>query len=163
MTTWYLFRHALATENKDGYGDEILSARILPVGIPPTERMAEYIQRLPKSVNWSSELPRCAQTTNIITKITGRTFVTDARLNEYYNESFDALRKRIRSWYDEIVAFHPSAVLVCTHGVVIAGLKHLILEGEFLKSQALDYPKCGELLIISSKNGGVTSIDTVIL
>lgn len=148
MTTWYLFRHALATENKGGYGDEILSAQILPVGIPPTERMAEYIQHLPKTVNWSSELLRCTQTTNIITKITGRIFVTDARLNEYYNESFDALRKRIRSWYDEIVASHPSAVLVCTHGVVIAGLKHLILEGEFLKSQVLDYPKCGELLVI---------------
>lgn len=148
MTTWYLFRHALATENKGGYGDEILSAKILPVGIPPTERMAEYIQHLPKSVNWSSELLRSQQTTNIITKITGRTFVSDARLNEYYNETFEAFRKRIASWLDEMIARNPSVVLVCTHGAVIAGLKHLLLEGEFLESQALDYPKCGELLVI---------------
>lgn len=125
MTTWYLFRHALATENKDGYGDEILTARILPVGIPPTERMAEYIQRLPKSVNWSSELLRCRQTTNIISKITGRTFISDARLNEYDNETFEAFRKRIASWLDD-----------------------LIIEGEYLESQTLDYPKCGELLVI---------------
>lgn len=155
MITWYLFRHALATENKDGYGDEILSAKILPVGIPPTERMAEYIQRLPKSVNWSSELLRCAQTTNIITKITGRIFVSDARLNEYYNESFEAFRKRIASWLDGMMTLHPSIVLVCTHGAVIAGLKHLIIEGEFLESQSFDYPKCGQLLVVTRKRSAV--------
>lgn len=155
MTKWYLFRHALATENKGGYGDEIFTARILPVGIPPIERMAKYIQRLPKSVNWSSELLRSTQTTNIITNSTGRTFVTDARLNEYYNETFEVFRKRIASWLDETIMLHPSVVLVCTHGAVIAGLKHLILEGEFLESQALDYPKCGQFLIVTRKRSTV--------
>lgn len=146
MTTWYLFRHALATHGKSGYGDTILTATILPEGIPPIERMAEHIKQLPETLNWSSEFMRCVQTTNIITKITGRKFMTDARLNEYYHESFEVFSERVRFWYNEIIASHPSAVLVCTHGAVIAGLKHLILEGEFLESQTLDYPKCGELL-----------------
>lgn len=155
MTTWYLFRHARATKSKVGYGEEILSAKILPEGIPPIKRMAEYIQRLPKSVNWSSELLRCAQTTNIITKITGRTFVTDARLNEHHNETFEAFRKRIASWLDGIMRLHPSVVLVCTHGAVIAGLKRLLLEGVFLESQSFDYPKCGQLLVVTRKRSAV--------
>ncbi|MEK9143493.1 MAG: histidine phosphatase family protein [Patescibacteria group bacterium] len=155
MTTWYLFRHALATHSQSGYGDNILTATILPEGIPPIERMAEYIRGLPKSVNWSSELLRCGQTTNIITKITGRTFTTDARLNEYYNETFEVFRKRIASWLDGMMTLHPSIVLVCTHGAVIAGLKHLIIEGEFLESQSFDYPKCGQLLVVTRKRSAV--------
>lgn len=148
-TSWYLFRHALASHSRTGYADEILTAKILPEGIPPIERMAHYLSNVPNSVNWSSEILRCTQTTQIISKITGRTFTTDARLNEYYNESFETFQKRIISWHDEMIKQKPSVVLVCTHGGVIAGVKHLLLEGVYPQSQNLDYPECGELLIIS--------------
>lgn len=159
MKTWYLFRHALSTYSKHGYGDEVLSAQILPSETKPIEQMAQYFLKVPNSINFSSEIIRCIQTAQIISKPTGKQFATDKRLNEYHGESFEEFTIRVTSWLDGIEASQTASenILVCTHGAVIAALKHIILKGTFSEDNALDYPECGELWIIRDKK--VESID----
>ncbi len=149
-TTWYIFRHALATRSMSGYGDKILTAQILNEAIPPIESMARYLSKIPESTNVSSTLLRCVQTTEIITRITGKKFLTDSRLNEYFQESFAEFNERVNSWIKDMRGRKTTAVLICTHGAVVAGIKHLLIDGDFSEAQLLDYPNCGELLVIKN-------------
>lgn len=157
--TWYLFRHALATYSTQGYGEEILTASILPEAIPSIEKLAQHLNSVSKSLNLRSELARCEQTTDIITKITGKVFVPDKRLNEFYRETYDALRKRIWNFVDEMFQTKRENLLLCTHGIVIAAIKHILLAGDFSEKHLLDYPACGELLIIKDKKEEVISFN----
>lgn len=150
--TWYLFRHALATYDKKGYGDQILTATILEHEVAPIEKMATYLRKVKDSINVSSTLLRCTQTTDIISRGSGKIFTTDKRLNEYYNESFEEFHQRVTRWVHDIGKIQPSAVLVCSHGAVIAGIKHILLDGDFREFDIRDYPDCGELLIIEHKS-----------
>lgn len=148
---WYIFRHSLATLSKTGYGDQILTASILPDYTEPIRKMAQFLKSVKESSNFSSELLRCKQTTAIITEVTGKTFTTDPRLNEYYDETFSALYKRVKELTLEIEKTGIENILVCTHGAVTAAMKHIILTGSFLEKDLMDYPQCGELLIIKNQ------------
>lgn len=150
--TWYLFRHALATYDKKGYGDQILTAAILKHEVAPIEKMATYLQKVKDSINVSSTLLRCKQTIDIISRGSGKIFITDKRLNEYYSESFEEFHQRVTQWVHDIGKIQPSAVLVCSHGAVIAGIKHTLLYGDFRENDIRDYPDCGQLLIIKHKS-----------
>ncbi|MFC1647109.1 histidine phosphatase family protein [Patescibacteria group bacterium] len=150
-TTFYLFRHALATRSKNGYGDKILTAEIIPDEIGPIEKIATFLKKIKNSQNIRSELKRCEQTTEIITQITGKQFSTDARLNEYYQENFQQFSARIFEWLNQTLANEPENLIICTHGSIIAGIKNFILLNNFPKNKLYDYPECGELLIIKER------------
>ncbi len=148
---WYILRHGLTAYSTQGYGDKILSARILPEAVFSIEKMGNYLSKVPNSANYSSQLIRCVQTADIITRITGKVFTPDKRLNEFHQETFSEFYERVFSWFKEVNTTQPKCVLVCTHGAVIAALKHMLLEGDFSESQLLDYTQCGELLAIKDK------------
>jgi broad specificity phosphatase PhoE len=151
MTSWYLFRHGLATRNPAGYGKEILTATILPESIQSVEKIAIFLSTVTDSINYCSELKRCVQTAGIITRLTGKKFRLDSRMNEYHRESFSVFKLKLHLFLDEITSQNPQNIIICTHGAVIAGLKHLLMHAIFSESDLLDYPQCGQLLILQDK------------
>ena len=157
MKNFYLFRHGLATKSLIGYGDKILTATLLPEGVPPIERMAEFLKDIPSDFNVSSEFLRCQQTTKIISDITNKKFVRDVRLNEYYNESFEEFRTRVKNFLQEIETQPYKNIIICTHGAVVAALKNLITKNSFYIFQQFTFPKTGVLMII--KNNTIEEID----
>lgn len=146
--TWYIFRHGLATRSRTGYGDQILTAQLLPEGIPPIERLGAHMTAYPYDVGLRSELIRCQQTADIVTAATGRTFTIDTRLNEQIDETFDVMRERVRAFISEYAAAPYQHLWICTHGAIIAALKHLLTRGEFTQPSQNDYTQPGELLIV---------------
>lgn len=157
MKTYYILRHALATHSTTGYGDEIVSAHILPEGRKAIERMAKYFTDIPSDANITSELIRCRETAKIITDTTGKSFITDKRLNEYSaeenysNESFEQFRQRLLLFLLDLEQDETKqTILICTHGATMAGLKHILIEGRFTTDNRFDFPAPGVLLNIKS-------------
>lgn len=146
--TWYIFRHGLATRSRTGYGDQILTAELLPEGIPPIERLAAHMTAYPYDIGLRSELIRCQQTAEIVSRVTGHPFAADARLNEPIQEPFDSMRERVRAFIAEYAASPYRHLWICTHGAIIAALKHLLTRGEFTQPSQNDYTQPGELLIV---------------
>lgn len=147
----YLVRHGLATLSKWGYGRKKLTADLLPQGEIAIERIAGYLKDIPNSYNISSDLPRCKHTAEIISRITGKSFCFDKRLTEYYHETFTDLKTRVFDLLEDLSTRPEKNVIICTHGSVIAAIKHLIIENKFVRTHYLDYPKTGELAIIQNK------------
>jgi len=159
-----IFRHGLATHSPNGYGDEILTAGLLDEGIPAIEKLAQFLKGVAGDFRYSSEVPRCRQTAAIVTKITGKDFTFDARLNEYHQEPFLQFVERVENFLEDIIekadryktqrvnTQEPVTIWLCTHGAVIAAAKHLLLEGEHTQENELDYTQPGELLEIWKKN-----------
>lgn len=159
---WYIFRHGLATHSKNGYGDKILTAEVLPEGIPPVRRLGEYMKHLPFDYGVRSELIRCQQTAGIVSEITGRAFVADSRINEQYQETFEQVRARVQDFVNEMSHTPDYHIWICTHGVIIAALKSLLLRGEFLPKDANDYVEPGQLLIIQGQDAEVIRFDQIV-
>ncbi len=145
---FYIFRHGMAVHPNEGYGSRILTAELLPEGIPPIQRLARYLVHAPSDYQVCSEVLRCRQTAAIVTEATGKEFVIDPRLKEYYQESFDDLAERARSFYEEVQQSGYQNVIICTHGAVIAALKHYLTEGNFTRRDETDYIQTGQLLLI---------------
>lgn len=159
---FYIVRHGLATHSTTGYGDNVYTATLLPEGILPIEHMAEYLQTIPTNIHVSSEIIRARQTATIISKKTGKIFVFDKRLNEYWPESpepFPAFHDRIKNFLDEIKIKKEKHILIVTHGAVIAALKNFILTGTFDASLLFDFPLCGNLLIVTNGNSEVINFN----
>jgi len=159
--TLYLFRHALATHNPAGYGDQILTANILPEGIPPIQRLAENLKQYPVEYAIRSEVKRCQQTAEIVSGITSLEFDHDPRLNEFYNESFEAFRDRTQDFLDDLTKQPAQQIVICTHGAVISAFKGFLLEDGVQNFEQLDnvnnYPSTGVLWII--KDGKLEASD----
>jgi broad specificity phosphatase PhoE len=149
--TWYLFRHALSTYSKTGYGEKVLTAEILPNETAPIQEMSVYLKTVNPSVNYSSEILRCRQTAQIITDNTQKIFIPDGRINEYHQIEFNDFATKIKDIVHEIEKLKTPNILICTHGAVVGAIKHLLLKGNFQEKDLADYPKCGELLIIKDK------------
>jgi broad specificity phosphatase PhoE len=154
--TWYLFRHGLATHSTTGYGDTILTASILPESIEPTQNIAHRLLTIGPSIQFSSSILRCIQTTDIISNIIHKPFTQDKRLNEYYQDTFETFSKRILNFVTDMEHTSAQNIIVCTHGSVIAGIHHYVVDGTFLEKNLYEYPECGELLIIHK---GVVTIE----
>ena len=92
----------MAVQPNDGYGSRVLTAELLPEGIPPIQRLGRYLRHVPSDYQVCSEVIRCRQTAAIVTEATGRAFVIDPRLKEYYQETFDELSQRAKSFCDDI-------------------------------------------------------------
>lgn len=151
-TTWYLFRHGLATHSKDGYGDKIMTASILPESVPIIQKMGKYLNGLSTSENHVSPYPRCRQTADIVSEITGKKFIVDERLAEYHQTTFEAFHERVSDFVLSVNEASSTHIIVCTHGAVISGIQSLLLKEEFLESDLLSYPECGEIVVIKDKS-----------
>lgn len=146
--TLYLFRHGLATHSKRGYGKGIVTARILPEGIPAVKKIGIAIKDVPHSINFSSEFMRCRETNAIVSQISGKVFVYDSRLNEKHKETIGDVRIRVSDFLKDLVHFPEQNIIICTHGVIIAAIKNLLLHKKFVTKDLIDYPLTGELMVI---------------
>jgi broad specificity phosphatase PhoE len=150
--TFYIFRHGMAVHPNEGYGSRVLTAELLPEGIPPIQRLARYLIHVVSDYQACSEVLRCRQTAAIVTEATGKTFVIDPRLKEYHQETFDELSGRTKAFCDEIQQSVYQGVMICTHASVIAALKHYLTDGYFDRRHETDFIKTGQLMIIHDDN-----------
>lgn len=156
--SFYIFRHALATKSLIGYGDKIITAEILPEGIPPIQKMGAYLKKIKTDYNVSSEFLRCQQTAVIIAKITGKKFKLDKRLNEYNQEEFKHFAKRVNDFYDGMQQSNHRSILLCTHAAVIAVLIQLMKGTAFDETLfRTSNPRTGVLTIV--EGGEIKEID----
>ena len=146
--TIYIFRHGMAVRPNESYGSRVLTAELLPEGIPPIQRLARYLTLAPSEYQACSEVLRCRQTAAIVTEATSKAFVIDPRLREYHQESFDEFSLRTKDFADEIQQAGYQNLMLCTHGAVIAALKHYLIDGKFSRRYETDYTQTGQLLII---------------
>ncbi len=152
--TLYLFRHALATHSQTGYGDQILTADILPEGIPPVQRLAKHLHQYPVTAAYVSRVKRCQQTAELVSQVTGLEFESDARLNELYSESFDDFLQRVSSFLQDLALVPDSHIAICTHGAVIGAVKSILVDKQQATFAQIDdsqsYPLTGVLWIINN-------------
>lgn len=147
--TVYIFRHGMAVYPNEGYGSRVLTAELLPEGIPPIQRLTQYLIQVASDYQVCSEVLRCRQTAAIVTEATGKTFVIDPRLKEYHQETFDELSQRTKAFCDELQQSGYQDVMICTHGSVIAALKHYLTDGYFDRRHETDFTQTGQLMIIN--------------
>lgn len=156
----YLFRHGLATHSRRGYGKEIVTARILPEGTPPIKKIGEKLKKMQNCRYFSSEVSRCRETSEIISEITGNTFMYDRRLNEKYKETIGEVRTRVSHFLSDVSRYPQQNIIICTHGVILAAIKNLLLNGSFVTKHLTDFPMTGELMIISGKEKKILDFNT---
>ncbi len=146
---FYIIRHGLATHSLVGYGDSILTAELLPEGMPAVERLAAHMrdQQLVAHEVWSSPVKRCMQTAKIVADVMALPQHSEPRISEQVNETLGEIVQRISSWLDDVIETKPSAVVVCTHGAVIAVLTHFLL-GRDGQIDEQDYVKPAGLRLI---------------
>jgi broad specificity phosphatase PhoE len=161
---FYIFRHGETFQTKHDvhYGSKIETAEILPEGIPAIKRVANYLKDKTsnkKGEYFSSPYLRCKQTVEIVKKIVNKKFKFEKYLGEYREdkETFGEFASRIDNFLKELKNVKIQNVTICTHGGVMAGLKHFILNGKFEEIDLYDFPKPGVLL--EMKNGKMNRID----
>lgn len=146
--TFYLFRHGLATHSTTGYGDQALTAGLLSEGKATVHQLGTYLQQFPVELALTSPVPRCLQTAAIVSEHTHWQFQVEDQATEYYPEIFAPFRDRIAAFATQLTALPYQHIALCTHGGVIAGLQHILIEGSFIESQILDYPAPAGLIIV---------------
>lgn len=150
--TYYIFRHGLATKSKTGYGKHITSAKLLPEAILPIQRLAEFLKDKSTRYNASSEFIRCRETTKIVSKITGKKFVFDKRLNEFYDVPFEEFVDRIKNFLREMKEKKYESVALCSHAAVITIILKLLKNEEVTDNDVYtNYPLPGVLVIVEDK------------
>ncbi len=158
----YIFRHGvtIATKENKFYGWKILHARIFEAESRPfLERMAHYLQDIPTDYNTCSPLIRCVETAKIVSDITNKLFSIDWRLREYLIETTGMFRGRVQSLINDLNQSPHQTVMICTHGAVIAALKNLLITGQYVRNNIIDYPPPGILWIIDTSTKQLETID----
>lgn len=156
----YLVRHGLATLDPSGYGERRMTAGLLPEGAGAIKRIAARLKDVPPSYNVSSPVPRCRETAEIITRVTGKQFVFDDRLTELYQEPFTSFSARVRAFTDELSGRAEEHIVICTHSAVIAGITQFLLGGSFAFQEEYDDPREGELVIVENNTSRTVSFNT---
>lgn len=128
-----------------------MTADLLPQGVIEAEKAARYLKTVPDSYNVSSDLPRCKQTAEIITRITGKSFHYDKRLTEYYHEAFTDFKKRVIAFLEGLSLIPENNIIICTHAAVIVAIKYLIIEHKVIFKNLSDEPLEGEIVVIKNK------------
>ena len=157
--TLWVARHGKSIRGIDDYGDAILTATLLPEAYGPLHRLAAYLEHVPTDGNWVSPIERCQQTARLISEKTAKQFITDSRITEYYQETFEEMVARVSNFLEELSAHEGQSFLLCTHGGVIAIIKHLYLDGKVDESQNLDYTMPGELMKLNNKKIEILSFN----
>lgn len=161
---FYIFRHGETFVTKRGktgyglgtfaYGFQVFSAPILAEGKPALYKMGLFMKDKKTDANFSSPLLRCKQTSDIVTEMSGKVFVPDKRLREFFLEGFGSLVSRLQSLLKEIDEKEYESVAICTHAGVIAALIAMLTGDDRVPSHfdLLHYPMPGVLTIIEGKN-----------
>lgn len=162
MTTFYIFRHG-NTKNTEGVnslvkrfvsvGGGSRDLPILPKSRYALEKIGEYLKNIPTDANFTSPYLRCRQSSEIVEEKTGKKFIVDERIRELRDDLKGALKfeKRVKEFLDEIEKKEYKSVAICTHGAVIAAIKHIVREGRFFYFQGIDFPSPGKLMILKDK------------
>lgn len=158
---FYIFRHGetFASRDKVPYGDRQYETEVLPEGIEPIKRLANYLSFTKTDFHYTSELIRCLQTSQIVTQITGKKFEQNSLLNEYLEDSFDQFRERVKKFVDQANQETNKTFLICTHGAVISALKHLIIFGEYEEHDLMDFPVPGTLMILNNTGSEIVDFN----
>lgn len=158
---YYIFRHGetFSTRDKVPYGDKQYEAEVLPEGIEPIKRLANYLAYTKTDYHITSELIRCLQTSQIVTQITGKKFEQNPLLNEYLEDAFDEFKERMKTLVASLEEEHGRTYLICTHGAVISALKHLIIYGEYEEQNLMDFPVPGTLMIINNTGSEIVDFN----
>jgi len=159
MTDLYIFRHGDTIESGSllakifGYHGNTHTMPILAKGVPALEKIGNYLKNVPTDANYCSPYLRCIDSAKIVGTVAGKIYKADERLREFKEdgEKFSHFRKRVENFLSETDKKNYSAVSICTHGAVIAAIKHLQNGGNFFFFQVLDFPKPGDLIIIKDK------------
>lgn len=155
----YIFRHGetFFSKNEIPYGENVLTAPILEEGIPSIKRIGETLKGIDSEYCVASPVLRCKQTVGIIKEISGNDFEFDDKITEYNNETIEALRQRVQEFINKLNEGGYKTVFICTHGAVIAALKHLCTSATFEIENLIDYPDTG--IIVAIENGIVREIN----
>ncbi len=168
MTDYYIFRHGDTTESAKtfirlliypGKKRDTRDLDILSTGISALKKIGVYLKNIHTDINFTSPYLRCVKSAEIVGKIANKKFILDDNLRELENkgESFSSFYNRVSVFLKEVENKKYSAVSICTHGAVIAAIKHLKTNGRFYFFQVVDYPDPGSLMII--KEGKVNRIN----
>jgi broad specificity phosphatase PhoE len=133
---YYIFRHGETFVTKGhrlGYGTKIFSANILDSGKPALEKLGRYLKEIPTDFNAASQYKRCRQTVGIISGQSGKEFIFDKRLNEFFFELPFLFRRRVISFLNELDRSGYETVLICTHAAVINEIMKLVNREAFRK------------------------------
>lgn len=153
--TYYIVRHgetfATKISHDAEYGDKMLTAEILPKGIPAIKRVAKYLKDIDTDYNYTSELKRCVETAKIISEVTGKKFETNKYLNEKLEPDFQSFLTRMKKAVEEFEGVSGKTYLFCTHGAVISALKYLLLTGRYDIDNLMDFPDPGTVLVVTPK------------
>ncbi len=165
MTTFYIFRHGDTIDSGSllakvlGHRKDSHNLDILPKGIPALKKIGAFLKNVGTDADFSSPYIRCRKSSQIVGNIAKKKYKIDKRLRELENngEQFSDFYNRVRSFLNEIQEKNYSAVSICTHGAVIAAIKHLETRGKFFFFQVWDFPAPGNVIII--KNGKVSLVN----
>lgn len=165
MTEFYIFRHG-DTKDSGSLLAKIFGHRgdshifpILSEGMPALEKIGRFLKNISTDADFCSPYLRCVDSAGIVGSVANKKYRPDERIRELEKngEKFTGFKKRVSDFINEIEKRNYSAVSICTHGAVIAAIKHLKTNGKFFFFQVLDFPTPGNLVII--KNGKVKDID----
>jgi broad specificity phosphatase PhoE len=154
MATFYIFRHGetfVTKQSKIWYGRQVFSAPILEEGKPAIHRMGQYFKNIPTDANFVSPYKRCRQTVEIITEESGKGFIIDKRLGEFFWEPFGHFKRRVKRFLAEVERHGYGSVAVCSHGAVIAAIVKMLRESNLSPHDEFFYPNPGILYIVTDK------------
>lgn len=162
MTTFYIFRHG-NTKNTEGVSSLIrhltpdgggpMDLPILPKSKYALEKIGKYLKGIPTEANFTSPYLRCKDSSKIVSEMSGKVFKEEERIRELTRniKGFVGFKGRVKDFLKEVEDKNYSAVTICTHGAVIAAIKHLVTTGKFYYFQGIDFPAPGNLMIIKGK------------
>ncbi len=150
MITYYIFRHGqtFATKYHTGYWWKIYSADILEESKIPLKKLGFYLKDIKTDINLTSEFKRCLQSSQLVSKYSNKVFIKDKRLDEFFLETPEHLKRRVVSLLFDMENKVYKRVLICTHGVVIQMIINLLSQS----NKSVINPKSGELFIIKGED-----------
>ncbi len=157
--TYYIFRHGETYYSKNviPYGENELTAEILPEAKITTQKLAIQLQKFQIEKAFRSEFLRCRQTVEIIETNSSLKFEAEPLLNEFTESSFDVFEERMETVIQKLESLAETHIALCTHGANVAGFKKLLTGHEFTSHDLMYYPKTGVILVISE--GVISEID----
>lgn len=155
---YYIFRHGETYYSKNHlqYRNKSDAAEILPEGIPKIKKIAKTLEKNGIEIIFSSPVKRCVQTVSIIQKEAPHIkIIIKDNLKEQEittnNEKIENLVERIKLFLDETNNIKLAKVGICSHGWPIAVIIALLKNKPINKLTLLNYPRCGEIVIIDTK------------
>lgn len=151
--TFYLFRHGQTYYSKNviPYGENELTASILPEAKPVITKMALFLNELSIDYATRSEFIRCKETTDIIEENANLKFTPDPLLNEFTEKEFELFSKRMEILVEKLKNLKEERIVICTHGAVVAALQKLLLGKPFRAHDLMYYPKTGVIVKIEGE------------